>query len=67
MSHRIEEAFAEYRWRAAGTWNRLFVRASGEPAYASEGSCEQFIAEHYWGYAVQRDGGAVEYEVEHEP
>ena len=26
---------------------------------------EEFIAEHYWGYVVQRDGGTLEYEVEH--
>ena len=28
---------------------------------------EEFIAEHYWGYCGQRDGGTVEYEVEHPP
>ena len=32
-----------------------------------DGSHEQFIAEHYWGYSVQRDGGTVEYRVEHPP
>ncbi len=31
----------------------------------SAGSEEEFIAEHYWGYSVQRDGGTVEYEVKH--
>jgi uncharacterized protein YqjF (DUF2071 family) len=66
MTHRIDEAAAEYRWRVKGNWNRMFVRASGEAAVPCEGSCEQFITEHYWGYAVQRDGGAMEYEVEHE-
>jgi uncharacterized protein len=34
-----------------------------EPAsYPAEGSCEQFITEHYWGYST-----LLEYEVEHEP
>jgi hypothetical protein len=28
---------------------------------------EEFITEHYWGYALQKDGGAVEYQVEHPP
>ena len=28
---------------------------------------EAFIAEHYWGYAVQRDGSTLEYRVEHPP
>ena len=32
---------------------------------AEEGSEDQFITEHYWGYAAQRDGGCVEYRVEH--
>lgn len=30
-------------------------------------SHEAFIAEHYWGYSTQRDGGTVEYRVEHDP
>jgi hypothetical protein len=29
------------------------------------GSDEEFITEHYWGYTRQRDGGTVEYQVEH--
>src|SRR5258706_68726 len=29
------------------------------------GSEEEFITEHFWGYARQRDGGTVEYRVEH--
>jgi hypothetical protein len=31
------------------------------------GSEEEFIFEHYWGYSRQRDGGTVEYQVEHPP
>ena len=34
-------------------------------APAAVGSEEEFITEHYWGYAAQRDGGTVEYQVEH--
>ena len=29
------------------------------------GSEEEFVTEHYWGYTRQRDGGTLEYEVEH--
>jgi uncharacterized protein len=29
------------------------------------GSLQEFIAEHYWGYAKQRDGSTMEYHVEH--
>jgi uncharacterized protein YqjF (DUF2071 family) len=65
MTHRIEEGRAEYRWRVRGDWNRLFVEASGAGAVPANETCDQFITEHYWGYAKQRDGGTVEYEVEH--
>jgi len=32
---------------------------------SSTGHPEQFITEHYWGYARQRDGSTMEYQVEH--
>src|SRR5262249_482247 len=56
----------DYRWRHDGKWNSLNVECSGAPALAAEGSLQQFITEHYWGYAAQLDGGCVEYQVEHE-
>lgn len=56
---------AEYAWRTHAGWCRMNVCAAGEPALPAEGSEEQFITEHYWGYAAQRDGGCVEYRVEH--
>lgn len=68
MTHRIDEGVsAEYRWCFKDNWNRLLVRSTGEGALCRPGSCEQFITEHYWGYAKQRDGSTVEYEVEHPP
>ena len=33
----------------------------------TSGSEAEFIAEHYWGYSAQPDGGTVEYGVEHPP
>lgn len=54
-----------YAWQARGRWNRLAVRATGTPEFPDEVSEEAFITEHYWGYARQRDGGTVEYQVEH--
>jgi len=38
---------------------------SGSASLPEEGSLAQFITEHYWGYAAQRDGGCLEYQVEH--
>jgi uncharacterized protein len=57
----------EYQWQVEREWCGLRAEASGAPAYAAEGSVEQFITEHYWGYAAQRDGGCLEYHVSHVP
>jgi uncharacterized protein YqjF (DUF2071 family) len=58
---------AAYRWKAGGAWSAIKVEAQGEPELAKDGSHEQFITEHYWGYAAQPDGGCVEYQVTHPP
>lgn len=55
----------EYRWRLAGREGCLGVSISGEPSPLERGSEEEFILEHYWGYTRQRDGGTLEYSVEH--
>jgi uncharacterized protein YqjF (DUF2071 family) len=72
MRHRIAPveqarppAAVSYGWRADGRWNELSLEPELEPADAAPGSEERFITEHYWGYARQPDGGAVEYRVEH--
>ena len=57
----------EYSWRTGGQWSTLRMEAEGRLAPAPQGSLQQFITEHYWGYAQQRDGRAVEYQVMHEP
>jgi uncharacterized protein YqjF (DUF2071 family) len=56
-----------YRWHFAGRWNSLSLNYAGSPVSLIPGSEEEFIAEHYWGYCSQRDGGTVEYQVEHPP
>ena len=56
---------AEYGWKVKGRWNKLSVKTSGPLQPIMDGSEEEFIAEHYWGYSSQRDGGCVEYQVEH--
>jgi hypothetical protein len=55
----------EYGWMERTGRNFLKVRATGKAEALIGGSEEEFITEHYWGYAVQRDGGTVEYQVEH--
>ena len=69
MSHSVsrngEELSVAYRWRQGEAAGSLVVRAQGRPALIQDDTEEEFIAEHYWGYAVQRDGGTLEYAVEH--
>ena len=54
-----------YQWRQPEFTHSLSVKAIGAPTPIQDGTEEEFIAEHYWGYAAQRDGGTLEYEVEH--
>lgn len=55
----------EYRWRHAGNPAAMLLAPQGEPKALIDGSEEEFITEHYWGYTRQRDGSTIEYQVEH--
>lgn len=71
MAHRIRSQVerggveTEYSWGRTGQECSIRIETQGPGFPAPEGSLAQFITEHYWGYAAQRDGGCVEYEVEH--
>jgi hypothetical protein len=67
MSHSIGDTAVEYGWRYRQAPFSLRVEFAGPPVLPVERSIEQFITEHYWGYAAQRDGGTMEYQVTHEP
>ena len=54
-----------YSWRHRGTPYAISGTATGRASMAEPGSEAAFITEHYWGYARQRDGGTLEYEVAH--
>ncbi len=56
-----------YRWVYKHRQNRLGLVTQGGFALPEKGSQEEFITEHYWGYARQPKGGTVEYLVEHVP
>ena len=55
----------EYSWRNANQWSGIQARTRGASSPLQDGSEEEFITEHYWGYTRQRDGGTIEYRVEH--
>jgi len=69
MRHIVEQnetgMSIEYGWHFDQRWHQLKVKTQGVPQLLASGSEETFITEHYWGYARQKDGGGVEYGVEH--
>ena len=56
-----------YSWAPRlGGWGHVTIATTeAAPQPIVPGSEEEFITEHYWGYTRQRDGGTVEYRVEH--
>lgn len=69
MNHSIalnaDGGSVEYRWTSGGQPLRLYAQTTGSPARANEGSLEQFISEHYWGYSRRRTD-SIEYHVTHD-
>jgi len=70
MSHRTQVdthhgGDIEYAWRYGGEEFSLSASVQGSAGILEAGSEAEFITEHYWGYTRQRDGGTLEYEVEH--
>jgi uncharacterized protein YqjF (DUF2071 family) len=57
----------EYSWDLKRQRFRLHGQTDGNPSRAADGSLEQFISKHYWGYSRRRDGSSLEYHVQHEP
>jgi uncharacterized protein len=71
MSHRAsvqpnsEQIQVEFSWGRGGHRCAMRIETEGVAAVPADGSLAQFITEHYWGYSAQRDGGSLEYEVQH--
>ncbi|MFN8535255.1 MAG: DUF2071 domain-containing protein [Dehalococcoidia bacterium] len=71
--HRIERegdairpgGLVRYAWGFRGKTQAIRGRMAGSPTPPADDSEAAFISQHYWGYARQRDGGTVEYQVEH--
>jgi uncharacterized protein len=55
-----------YGWLFGGQRFRLAAEAGGAPDYVADGSLENFITEHYWGYSARTNDTSVEYRVTHE-
>ncbi|HYU46865.1 MAG TPA: DUF2071 domain-containing protein [Terriglobales bacterium] len=67
MTHEIADGQSapavSYGWRTSCGWSAMTLEAEGNPQVTNAGSEQEFITQHYWGYAAQRDGGTVEYRV----
>jgi len=61
----VDSLIVGYRWKKAGVWQKLQVTAGPRAIPIAEGSAEEFITEHYWGYTKLRNGRTSEYEVVH--
>lgn len=59
------ELTVSYEWRWAGAWRRISVVADPERETIAQGSIEEFITEHYWGYTRLGPGRSSGYEVSH--
>jgi hypothetical protein len=64
IQHTNEKIRVEYDWKHRGKWASLRAAATGPSAPIANGSLEEFITEHYWGYTA-RKSGCAEYQVEH--
>ena len=68
MDHKWEETKdffqAEYSWKTS-EWNSFSITARPEQTEIIQGSEEEFISEHYWGYTKLGDQKTSEYGVEH--
>jgi uncharacterized protein YqjF (DUF2071 family) len=72
MTHRIDVTAQAggtlaYGWQFQRVEYAMTATVAGPATPLVPGSEAEFITEHYWGYTRQRDGGTLEYRVEHPP
>jgi hypothetical protein len=70
MQHRLVETngrlqSVEYQFGRPRDQCRLAVHVNGDAREVQRGSDEDFLSDRDWGYTRQRDGGTIEYRVEH--
>ncbi len=56
---------AGYEWNFKNKWNKISAITNKRSNKIIPGSCENFFADHYWGYSKYNDKKTYEYEIEH--
>lgn len=69
MKHRWQQTAGslevDYYWKVGKEWNYIKSVAERTPKPITEGSAEEFITEHYWGYTFMDEACTGVYEVVH--
>lgn len=69
MRHKIQQVAegleVEYSIKKQEQWHSLLAKASNQPLKIIEGSEEEFITEHFWGYTKLNPKKTSQYEVGH--
>jgi hypothetical protein len=61
----VETVSVAYEWKGPSGWSGVHLTTEGPANPLRDGSEEEFITQHLWGYTKQRDGSTVEYQVSH--
>jgi uncharacterized protein YqjF (DUF2071 family) len=56
-----------YEWKREGEWERVIALVPSSHRPTREGTLEQFIVDHRWGYTRRPGKPTLEYRVEHPP
>ena len=60
-----DDLYVNYEWKVGKDWNHINCVAEKNPEKITEGSAEEFITEHYWGYTLINNSCTGVYEVAH--
>lgn len=66
MRSTVRGGTVRHEWRRGGRWKGLSALATEAAAIPEAGGHEEFITDHEWGFTRQRDGGTIEYRVQHD-
>lgn len=60
-----DDLHVSYDWKVGNEWNYIKATAAATATPLQQGSAEEFITEHYWGYTFVNDRSTGVYQVAH--